>query len=338
MNKLAIVVLNWNGENIIQKCINSLLKQSYENFKIVVVDNNSKDNSKDILSKLADKNKDKIHIIYNSRNSGFAGGVNIGIKHAIKNKFDGIALFNNDATADRDWLKNLNKVLINKHDIGLVAGLLLHEDGKTIDSSGEFYSKWGLAFPRNRDQAIEKSENNGYIFGATGGASLYRTSIFKDIGLFDETFFAYYEDVDISFRAQLAGWKAYYTNEAIAYHEQGVTSKKIPGFTVYKTFKNLPLLFTKNVPRRLLFKIGIRFFIAYWLMFFNTIKNGSVVYAIKGWLASIYFLPGALVKRFSIQNNKRVSTEYINSIIYQDLPPLQSGIRKFRSIFIGEDK
>lgn len=338
MNKLAIVVLNWNGADIIEKCIDSLSRQTFDNFQIVVVDNSSEDTSKDILEKQQKILKDKIHIIYNKENSGFAGGVNIGIKYSIHNNFDGVALFNNDAMADKNWLSSLVKILDSREDAGIATGLLLHQNGKTIDSTGDWYTKWGLPTPLYRNKRSSEAPGPSYVFGASGGASLYRIKIFEDIGLFDETFFAYYEDVDISFRAQLAGWKVYYTNDAVAYHEQGGTSKKIPGFTTYKTFKNLPLLFVKNVPRGLLFKIGIRFFIAYWLIFFNTIKNRSVAYAIKGWLASIYFLPGAVVKRFSIQKNKRVSTEYINSIIYQDLPPLQRGIRKFRSIFIGEDK
>lgn len=338
MNKLAIVVLNWNGADLMPRCLDSLMEQTYKNFQIIVVDNQSKDNSKEILTTYQKKLEDKLHIIYNDRNSGFAGGVNIGIRYALENGFDGIALFNNDATPDKNWLSNLARTLDEKEDVGIVTSLILHEDGKTIDSTGDWYTKWGLSSPLYRDEGVEKTPESDYVFAASGGASLYRASIFKDIGLFDETFFAYYEDIDLSFRTQLAGYKVYYEKSAVVYHEQGGTSKKIPGFGVYVTFKNLPILFTKNVPRKLLLKIGSRFFVAYWLIFFNTIPHGTVLYALKGWLASLYYTPHAILERMKIQKNKRVSAEYIDSIIYQDLPPLQSGLRKFRSIFIGGDK
>jgi GT2 family glycosyltransferase len=227
----------------------------------------------------------------------------------------------------------LADVLKSKKDVGAVTGLLLHDHKKTIDSTGDWYSTWGLAFPRNRGERPEIAAKSGYVFGATGGASLYRTKIFDDIDVFDESFFAYYEDVDVSFRAQLAGWKVYYTDKAIAYHEQGGSSKKIPGFTIYSTFKNLPLLYIKDVPRKFLFAIGIRLLLAYWLMLFNTIKYGTFLYALKGWLMSVVYAPGAVVKRFRIQSKRKVSNEYIWSMLWQDLPPEQSGLRKFRKIF-----
>lgn len=336
MNKLAVVVLSWNGADLIAPCLKSLASQTYDNFQIVVVDNNSQDNSGEILEQHKQKLGDKLHIIYNDKNSGFAGGVNIGIKYASNSGFDGVALFNSDATADKEWLSELAKVLKSEKDVGIATGLLLHQDGKTIDSSGDWYSKWGLSFPRGRDQLAETAPKSGYVFTGSGGASLYRIKMFDDIGIFDETFFAYYEDVDVGFRAQLAGWKVYYTNKAIAYHEQGGSSKKIPGFTIYKTFKNLPLLFIKNVPTRYIFRVGIRFCLAYWLMFFNTLRHGTILYAIKGWLMSVVHTPGALIKRFGIQSKRKASSDYIWSMIWQDMPPEQSGLRKFRKIFGGD--
>ncbi len=333
MNRVAIVVLNWNGADIIGKCLYSLKKLQYNNFQIVVIDNNSQDTSREVLQKMEKEFGDLLHVIYHHTNSGFDGGVNIGIHYALSHKFDSIALFNSDAEPDKKWLGHLVNILKTKKEVGIATGLLLHEDGKTIDSTGDWYSKWGLSFPRSRDQKSNIIPESGYVFSASGGASLYRAELFKDIGIFDEDFFAYYEDVDISFRAQLAGWKVYYTNKAIAYHEQGGTSKKIPGFTIKQTFRNLPLLFIKNVPAPFLIPIGVRLFLAYWLMLFNTIRHGSFHHAFRGWLESVYLTPAALRHRFSIQKQKRVSNKYIWSIIWKDLPPEQSGLRKFRALF-----
>lgn len=335
MTSVLIVVLNWNGIDDTEKCIESLLSQTYKNFQILIVDNGSRDDSVERLTKLTKENSTKISLVINPKNLGFAGGVNTGITYALNNNFDAVALFNNDAVADKDWLNNLEKNLTK--DTSIVTGLLLHADGKTIDSTGDFYSSWGIGFPRNRDISSKEAPDSGYVFGASGGSSLYKTDLFREIGLFDENFFAYYEDADISFRTQLIGQKVYYTKDAVAYHEQGATSNKIPGFTVYQTFKNLPLLFWKNVPTRLLLKVGSRFLLLYTLIFANAIRNGSGWPALKGIFASIwYFWTAALWKRFKIQGNKKVSADYIWSILYHDLPPEQTGMRKFRKIFTGK--
>lgn len=335
MTSILIVVLNWNGIDDTEKCIDSLLRQTCKTYKILVVDNGSKDDSSERLDKLGEKHSDKVSVVKNPVNLGFAGGVNTGIRYAINETFDAVALFNNDAVADERWLESLEKGL--KGDVSVVTGLLLHANGKTIDSTGDFYSSWGIGFPRNRDTAAKNAPKSGFVFSASGGASLYKTSLFKEVGLFDETFFAYYEDTDISFRTQLAGHKIYYTKDAIAYHAQGATSSKIPGFTVYQTFKNLPLLFWKNVPTKLLLRVGGRFILLYTLIFANAIKKGSGWPALKGVFASIYFFwTSALWKRLKIQRTRKVSANYIWSLLYHDLPPEQTGMRKFRKLFINK--
>lgn len=334
MNRVAIVVLNWNGIEDTLLCLESLLAQSYEHFQIVVIDNGSVDNSKELLEKYR-TDHNNINVIYNPINFGFAGGVNTGIEWALNDNFDYVALFNNDAIADKDWLKSLVKSLVPK-EIGIATGLLLHQDGQTIDSSGDWLSSWGLAFPRSRGDSVSQAPKEGFVFGATGGASLYKAELLRDIGLFDNDFFAYYEDADVSFRAQLAGWKVFYTPSAVAYHKQGATSNKIPGFTTYQTFKNLPLLFLKNVPTGLLFPIGIRFYFAYWLILLNAIAKGNGISAIEGTCKSFVLGFKALSTRMSIQRNKRVSDAYIKSILWNDLPPDQTGVRKLRRIFTGK--
>lgn len=338
MTRVAIVVLNWNGFDDTKKCIDSLLSQSHTDRQIIVVDNNSADDSVERLMRIEHKHSKEITVIANSTNKGFAGGVNTGIQYALEHDFEAVALFNNDAVADTDWLTCLVKELHRK-DAAIVTGLLLHQDGKTIDSTGDYYSIWGMPFPRSRGESAKKAPESGFVFSGSGGASLYRTSLFKEVGLFDERFFMYYEDVDMSFRAQLAGHKVYYTNKAIAYHNQGASSKKVSGLTVYQTFKNIPLLFIKNAPARLLFPVGARLFVLYWLIFGNAVKNGSGTYALKGWLASIgHFWTASLWQRFAIQRNKKVPAGYIKELIYPDLPPDQTGMRKLRRKVLGKQQ
>jgi GT2 family glycosyltransferase len=336
MNRVAVVILNWNGIKDTISCLDSLITQTYSNYNIVVIDNGSVDDSVTILREyIADHADNTIELICNTKNLGFAGGVNTGIRWALDKKFDAVALFNNDAVADRDWLSCLVKGLSDE-EIGISTGLLLHEDGKTIDSTGDWYSKWGLPFPRSRGDNTVFAHNDGFVFGASGGATLYRSKMLNDIGLFDEDFFAYYEDADMSFRAQLAGWKVNYTSDAIAYHKQGATSKKIPGFAVYQTFKNLPILFLKNVPSGLLLSIGVRFYFAYLLMYINTFTHKTGWTATKGVFRALTLTIKALKQRYAIQHNKRVTTDYIKGILWDDLPPDQTGLRKVRKIFTGK--
>ncbi len=319
------MVLNWNGADLLPACLDSLLKQDYPDFFVIVVDNGSADGSKEILERYQVEHGKKLQTIFNARNSGFAGGVNIGIRRALEQGVGAVALFNNDAVARPNWLTKLASTLRSNPQVGITTGLLLHGDGQTIDSSGDYYSIWGLAFPRSRDEQTPSAPESGYVFGATGGASLYRAATFQEIGLFDPDFFAYYEDVDISFRAQLAGWKVYYASDAVAFHKRGATSDRMPGFAKYQMFKNLPQLFWKNVPPGLLLTIGWRFKIIYLMMFFNAFRQKSGWPALKGVAAGLWYAVKSLTKRSDVQKLRKVTATYIDSIIYQDLPPSQKG-------------
>lgn len=330
MDSVLIVVLNWNGLDDTENCLASLSKQTYANFKIALVDNGSTEkNTDERLRNLAEKYGDLLYILRNKKNLGFDGGVNTGIRFGLKQGFDQIALFNNDAVADSDWLESL-VVASNKQGSHITTGLLLHEDGKTIDSTGDWYTTWGLPFPRSRNDSTSTAPKAGFIFGGSGGATLYKSELFNDIGLFDEVFFAYYEDVDISFRALLAGYKAYYEPTAIAYHKQGATSSKIPGFAVKQTMKNLPLLFIKNVPTKMLFTVGSKFFICYLLIVGNALLSRNFTSALKGYLQGLWFFwTHALPERRRIQSSKKASDKAIKDLLINDIPPDQTGLRKF---------
>ncbi len=335
-NRVAVVVLNYKGIEDTIACIASLSKQTHENFVIVAVENGSHDGSAERFKELEKQYDDTLVTLYNDKNLGFDGGANTGIRWAMEHDFTYVALLNNDATADKEWLSHLITAA-KKQQTGITTGLLLREDGKTIDSTGDWFSKWGLGFPRNRGDDASKAPSAGFVFGASGGATLFSIDMLREIGLFDEDFFAYYEDNDISFRAQLAGYKVYYEPSAVAYHKLSRTANRMPsGFASYQTFKNLPLVFIKNVPRGLLLPIGIRFYLAYWLMLGHAIVRGRGWPAIKGAATSIALGLKKLPARWKIQRRKKVPTHYIKEILWDDLPPDQTGLRKFRKIFIGK--
>jgi len=340
MNRLAIIVISWNNSDDAIECLESLSQQrGVEHLTLLSIDNASTDGSATKLQEyISTKPDTDIQFIETGNNGGTAGGFNAGIKWAIEHNYDYIGTLNADAVAEPLWAASLVKELSDHEDTGIATGLLLRRDGKTIDTSGDLYTIWGIPGPRLRDAKREFAPTAPeYVFGSTGGGFIAKTATFRDIGLFDEAFFMYYEDVDISFRAQLRGYKVRYTPDAIAYHKLGASSKTVPGLAIYNTFKNLPMLFTKNVPLKLWGGMYPRFLLTYTLILANAVKNGQGNYALKGWLKSWWLVPHMFTERWHIQKIKTVSAAYINSILLHDIPPEQTGMRKFRKFFTGKE-
>jgi GT2 family glycosyltransferase len=325
--KPYVVIPNWNGAGDLPDCLDSLLKQTVDS-KIIVVDNGSVDSSLELLK----ISYPEVEVLALLKNRGFAGGVNVGIKKAIADGAEFVALLNNDAVADKNWIKCLMEAVNDRPKAGIITSKIIDSQKNLLDSSEEQYTIWGLPFSRGRDEPVSgKYDKDGWIFGASGGASLYRAEMLKEIGLFDEDFFAYYEDVDLSFRAQLGGWKVAYAPKAIVYHQIGVTSGKIKGFTTYQTLKNLPLLMWKNVPARLMLKVFPRFVLAYFMFWGRALSRGQVWPSTKGVVMSILLWPKKLVQRYKIQKYRKVSVDYIDSLIVHDLPPNAHKLRSLRA-------
>jgi GT2 family glycosyltransferase len=294
----------------------------------VVVDNGSKDESLNII----ENEYPGAVLIRHSKNKGFSGGVNAGIKYAIEQKATYVALLNNDAVAEKYWLTHLVEFLDNSPKAGIATSKICDDKKTHLDSTGDLYTIWGLPFPRGRGEPYStKYDKDTWVFGASGGASLYRVKMLEGIGLFDESFFAYYEDVDLSFRAQLAGWKVGYVPNAEVLHEISATSSQIKDFATYHTLKNLPLLLWKNVPWSLMPKIWPRLVLAYGGFVASTLARGQFGALLKGLFMGIILWPKALAQRYKIQKNRKVYVSYINSMITHDLPPNADKLRVFRS-------
>lgn len=329
-NLVFVVIPSWNGAEDLPGAIESILGQSFKNLRLVVVDNGSSDGSRKIIETYQKKDK-RVQGIYLDKNYGFTGGVIPGMQLALDEHAEFVAPFNNDAIADKDWLKYLVEFLQKHKDFGIAACKLLHADGKTIDSTGDQYSIWGLPYPRGRDEPTStKYDHDTVIFGASGGASLYRASMLHKVGLFDDDYFAYCEDIDLSFRAQLAGWKVSYVPASKAYHQQGATSSKMGDFATYQSFKNFPVVIVKNVPRRLLGTVIPRFLVAYAAFFVSALRQGRAGAALRGIVGFIKLWPKKARQRRTIQAQATVDAGYIDSLLLRDLPPSQHKLRKLR--------
>ena len=310
--KISVVIVTWNQKDLLKNCLNSLKKQTYKNFQIIVVDNSSEDKTLEFLR----KDHPEIKVISLKKNFGFSVAVNKGIKTSNNSKY--IVLLNNDIVADKNFIKYLFESLEKdkeKKYCGTTAKILDFSRGNILSSAGDFMNNVGQSFSRGLGKSADKFNKPEEVFMITGGASIFRKSVFKKIGFFDEDYFIYGEDSDWCFRAQLLGCKFWYEPKAIVYHHCKASTKKMAGIIDYFHFRNMTLTTLKNFPLRLFFKKW-RFItiplIHLNTMFYMTIK-GHLKEAIKADLWIIFHLPKIIKERLLIQSKIKVSVEYINN-------------------------
>jgi GT2 family glycosyltransferase len=303
---VSIVIVNFNGIRFLKDCIQSLITQTYKNLEIIIVDNSSSDNSVEYLR----SSYPGIVIIENYANLGFAGGVNTGIRNS-QGSF--IVTLNNDTLADCHFIERLFVEIIGDDHIGMCAAKMLFPDGR-INSTGICVSRSGAAW----DRGMFEVDNGQYdsreeIFGPCAGAAIYRRNMLNEIGLFDEDFFLYMEDVDLAFRARLSGWKCIFVPEAVVYHHHGGTAGYRSDLTVYYGNRNILWWPIKNYS---LFTLLISFpwiigrtiaIIPYYAF------RGKIKVIIKSKFDGLVGIPRILKKRKNIR--RKVSGHEINKFI-----------------------
>ena len=314
---VSIIIPNYNGRENLQLVFESISKQNYREFNVILVDNGSTDDS----ISFTEKNYPEFEIIKLNENTGFSVAVNHGIRHAI-NKFKSkyILLLNNDIEIDNNFLEEGIKTFSGVPEADFVAVKMLNYFRRNmIDNTGDFI-KSGGGSPMMRGAGETDSgqyDKPEFVFGACAGAAFYKAELFKSEGLFDEDFFAYLEDVDLSFRFQLAGYKCYYNPKIICYHKRGETTKNFSGWETYYTEKNLVSLRLKNYPLSVYLKYSPLFFISRvrrFAKFFIKYPPDVFKAAVKGYLKGLTEVPSAFKKRKAIQKNMKVSPEYIESL------------------------
>lgn len=310
-----IVIPNYNGLHHLKDCFDSLRAQTYKEFKIILVDNNSDDES----INYANQNYPEVITIELTTNTGFAKAVNEGIKYSLKdNKTTGIILLNNDIECDINFVKELVNA-INENDCGSTASKMMNFfDRSTIDDAGDFIKRKGSPYARGHAELDNgQYDKPEYIFGPCAGAAIYKKEVFEKIGFFDEDFFAYYEDIDFSFRMQLMGFKCFYNPLAICYHKRGATTRDKIGFETMLCEKNLVAVRIKNYPLPLLLKYEGYFFLVRFRRYYIFFKNFSYKVfksAFIGYIKGLKEIPKSFKKRKDIQRTKVVSNEYIESL------------------------
>ncbi len=245
--KASIIIPNLNGEGWIEDSIRSCIAQQFnDEYEIIVIDNGSKDRSVEIIKRCAE-DFEKLVLICNDTNTGFDHAVNQGIEasHA-----EYAVMFNNDAFAKPNWLQQLVDIADSDKNIFSVGGLMVqHFNRNLADDAGDYVPLFGWTCKRGDGLSKDRYNKLERVFSNCGGAALYRRSILDEIGWFDETFFAYGEDVDLGWRANNAGYKNIYNPNAVCYHIcSATTGGKYNDFKAEKSGQNTILLLYKNQP------------------------------------------------------------------------------------------
>ncbi|HEU0168809.1 MAG TPA: glycosyltransferase family 2 protein [Chloroflexota bacterium] len=307
---VTVAIPNWNGARLLRECLNSVRAQTFRDFETVVVDNGSTDDS---LRLLAD-DYPEVRVIRWPENRGVAAAFNEGVRQCSGEL---LALLNNDMEVEPGWLQALVDALGADDRAGAAASKILFLDRRTIYSAGDFYGRDGIPGNRGVREADEgQFDEPATIFGASGGASLFRRRLFDEIGLFDETLVSYLEDVDWNFRMQLAGWHAVYAPTAVAYHWGSATGGG--KLASYYCGRNFIRVLVKNYPPRLLRRYWPAIVWQELRLAADALRHGREPAArarLAGQARGLREIPQALRQRHSTMRLRRVSDEYIESLL-----------------------
>jgi GT2 family glycosyltransferase len=216
--RVSVVIPNWNGIRLLRPCLDSLRRQTYRDFEVIVVDNASCDDSVEAL----EREYPEVRVLALDENIGYAGGCNAGIRAA---RGAILVMLNNDTEADPGWLQALVDGLARHPEAGSASSrLMIHSRPEILNAAGDLYQRNGLPDSRGVWQPYGPPyDQEAYVFGASGGAAAYRREMLDEVGLFEERFFMWCEDVDLAWRAQRAGYQCLYVPDAVVYHHLSAT-------------------------------------------------------------------------------------------------------------------
>jgi GT2 family glycosyltransferase len=308
---LSVIIPNWNGAHHLPICLDALRAQTLPSIEVIVVDNASTDGSRKLLA----TQYPDVRVIALPENRGFTGACNAGMEAAGG---EYVALLNNDTEADPAWAQTVVDTFERWPDAGLVASkMLLFNARDRFHTAGDFYRIDGRLVNRGVWQYDEgQYDQEEYVFSACGGSSAYRQSMLAEIGLLDDDFFFSCEDMDLAWRAQLAGYRCVYAPDAVVYHHLASTGG---GQTAsYYDGRNTIWLLVKNYPSGLWRKHWLKIVRAQLSLAGQALRSwrGAAARArLRGMAAGVIGIPRMLRKRKRIQCDRRVSLEELESML-----------------------
>lgn len=322
---VTVVVVNWNGRLVLEKCLDSLKRQTFPCFSVTVVDNGSTDGSAAFIR----RRYPGVDLIALEENVGFAKANNIALQ-AVRTPY--AALLNNDAQASPGWLEALVAALKRRPAAWAAASRMVFADRPdTIDRAGDAYTIEGAGLLRGRGAPAADYGAEEWVFGPCAGAALYRMKVLEEIGGFDEAFFLLYEDLDLSFRAQLKGYRCIYVPDAVVYHHASYTIGRDSSTSVYYGHRNLEWVYIKNMPSSLLLKT-LPFHLLYdvaALAYFLAAGRGKAYLAAKR--DALLGLGGMLAKRRAIQKSGTPGATLLSDHLTKDVLRQRLWVRRMRS-------
>jgi len=243
--KVTVIVVNWNGERFLERCLAALMEQTIKPHEVIVLDNASTDDSLAIVRRFP-----SVHLMSLDYNSGFARGNNIAIRDSSPES-EWVILLNPDAFPEPQWLENLLIASRENPEFDVFASKMVEaNNSELLDGSGDVYHISGLVWRRGCNRPVSSVPDNvDEIFSPCAAAAMYKRKVLLESGGFDEDFFCYLEDVDLGFRLRLAGYRCLYAPTSVVYHVgSGTTGGQHSDFAVYHGHRNLVWTYVKDMP------------------------------------------------------------------------------------------
>jgi len=313
---ISVIIINHNGREFLERCFTSLLKTDYDNFEIIFVDNASTDDSVQYISNnFRDK---RIAVVLNDRNCGVPGGRNIGFKSS---RGEYIVFLDNDTEVDSEWLKELVKVFEGDSKIAVAQCKLLNMVVRNkFDHAGDYLTPFGFLFERS-NQAMDMGQFDKIddIFSAKGAATMIRSPVFRELGMYDDSYFMYLEETDFCFRVWLSGYRVVFSPKSVVWHAFNTPLKQYHKY--YSNYvvrfygcRNYIVTLLRNLSWGNLVKILPLHILCWFMLSFAFLSKGKIDdfrWIIKGILWNFLNLDTVLRKRSIVQRKIRKIKDYV---------------------------
>ena len=323
--RVSVIVLSWNRREDLRRCLDAVAAQTYADREIVVVDNGSTDGSADMVR----SEYQAVRLIRSATNLGFAAGNNLAIR-ATDTPY--VATLNNDALAEPGWLAALVAAAESDPTLGSVASkMVFQHDPSTINSCGIALDRAGIAWDLGGGLPAALVEKPREVFGPCAGAALYRRALLDDVGLFDEDFFAYLEDVDLAWRAHLRGWRCVLAPDAVVRHAHSGTLGEGSPLKRYLLARNKVWTVAKCLPTaRLAADLPLAVLYDVGAVAFAVARHGDWA-ALRGRLAGLAGLPRVLRERAQVQRSRVIDGDAL-AALYSPLAPPWDVPRRYQHL------
>jgi len=306
---VSVVIVTWNGRQHLETCLSAVEAQQDVSVETILVDNGSTDGTAEHVR----TRHPWVKLVTLEENRGFAGGNNAGVREA-RGRF--VAFLNNDTSADPRWLRALMSGVDEANGFALVTSRIVYmHDPDTIDSAGDGVLRWGGAFKRHHGEPASAAAVPQEVFGVCGAACMMPRAVFEEVGGFDEDFFASHEDVDLSYRARLRGYRCRYVADAVVRHVGSATLGTVSPFSVFHGQRNLEWMYFKDTPGSLLLRTLAGHVVYDLAAGVHFARMGMLRPYLRAKAAAVAGLPRMLRKRAAVQRARRVATSDIAPLL-----------------------